>query len=134
MERIIKYIPNINITNNYNCDALSRACEASSIRWLNLRQLNLAKIKFLLAHKINLNTSNDYGKSALMLCCERIGNEFDDDETLELLIHAGADVSARSYFNRTAYDHVTNKQLLSPRLAQLLQGVIRLNRTERASQ
>lgn len=139
LQYIIKYVPNINVRNNNNYNALSRVCMMNA-QAPSLKSPDLVIIKFLLEHGINVNDrTHDRNKTALMFCCAHIGNcsNLDDhkmiEEAIECLVHSGADIGIKSHIGNTAYDYVTNKQLLSPRLAQLLQGYIRMNRTKRAS-
>lgn len=144
LQIIIKYIPNINIRNAYNMNALICACASEM-------PLNLEKIKFLLDHKIDVNVQREDEMLAPLACCcyayrsyfkENIDNTLDAEfhngarknieEAIELLIFNGADIFAKSADGMTAYDIVKDINLLSERLAQLLQGIIKLNGTKKA--
>lgn len=130
---IIKYSPNINVYDCAQNDLLICQCNSD----FNLS--NVEVIKFLLDHGANVNYSNNYHMTALMVCCSAINRIIDAQtmsriaEIVELLIFCGANVLLKSASGYKAYGYVPNKDLLSEKLSQLLQGEIKLNRTKNAS-
>lgn len=125
--RIIKYVPDINIRNEYGSSVLMYACGKST-------PLNLNIIKFLLDHGADVNATNGIGTTALMWLCVHPTDE-NIEQVIELLIFRGADPLAKNSNGLMAYDLacVYNESALSERLSQLLQGKIKMNNTKRAS-
>lgn len=125
---IIEYVHNINALNRLEENALVNACAT--------QPFDLELINLLLDHKINVNAQDNTCKTALMYCCITI--EYDNhveanfEDAVELLIFNGADVHITDFKNETAYDYVSNKQTLSEKMSQLLQGTIKMNRTKAA--
>lgn len=132
MQIIIKYVRNINVVDCHEDIILMNVCQFEPDYHLDRAEI----IKLLLFHKINVNAKNYSNKTALMCYCGEIVQYAENDESyeeiLELLIFNGADVFAKSNENKTAYDYVKNKNLLSDRMSQLLQGNTRMNCTKRA--
>lgn len=128
---ILKYDTNIDARNWCGNNCLMRECSFTS------GSPDIEKIKFLLDNGININAINFKNYSALMCYCATCESKGEDRETIEsiieLLIFNGADVLIKSSTNMTAFDYITNKSLLSDKLSQLLHGLIRMNRTKRAS-
>lgn len=125
---VIKYVPNINIKNIWGNTALLRECCVAY-------SPDVEKIKFLVDNGANVNVANASG-TVLRHFCFRISSiylQFEDiQEILEILIHGGADVHDKSTTGKTAFDYVVNTSALSVRSSQLLQGLVRANRTKRA--
>lgn len=129
LEIIIEYAPCINITNWLSYNVLM--CECA----VNFESLCVDKIKLFLKYKIDINAKNCFGETALILYCQSISDDADIndiEEILELLIFSGADTFAKSNCDKSAYDYVSNKALLTCRLTQLLQGKSRSNNIKRA--
>lgn len=128
---MIPYVQNINVQNTNGNNVLM----SNSTTTRNVRLLNLQKVKLLLDCKIDLNVQNNRGETVLMNYCANIRDDPQRYvEALELLVHRGADISIKSNIGKTAYDYITNVELLPERLVQLLRGTIVLNRTKRATQ
>lgn len=125
----IKYVPDINVKNDYQNNALAWSCISDTYKSINPK-----KIKFLLEQGIDINATNQYDQTALMYCCYGIKHSTPKniEKVLELLIFSGADPFIKSNDNKTAYDYVIDKSLLTERSVQLLQGVIKMNRTKKA--
>lgn len=127
---VVRYVPNINVQNVYGNNALMRSCVIRS------ESINLNKIKFLLDCEIDADAKNKNGATALMHCCHWINNYSgtvkDIEEIIELLIFNGANPLIKYCDQKIAYENIINKQLLSVRVVQLLQGEIKTNRTKRA--
>lgn len=129
---IIKYVPNINVQNVWGNNALVR-------EWVRVHALtfkpNVEKIKLLLDSGININAVNNSKNTALICFCRGLPQcEFHIEEILEILMRNGANPFIKSSEGKMAFDYVrpANKLAMSERSLQLLQGVIRANRTKRA--
>lgn len=132
---MIKYVQNVNTQNFFGNNMLaSTFARLSDTRMLTSASLN--KIKFLLENKINVNAKNHFDRTPLMYLCEKIEYSTPEifEEVLELLIFNGANIFVVSNSGTMAYDYVKidRKYLLSEKSSQLLQGIIKMNRTKRA--
>lgn len=127
LKLLIKYVPDINASNEYGNNALMR-------QFLK-QHPDLEKIQFLLESGIDVNATNSQNMTALMLCCGYVTKAVNENisEILEVLIFSGANVDIQSNCGKKAYCLVPDKTLLSERMSQLLQGTIRLNGTKRAA-
>lgn len=123
IERVIKYIPDVNIGNRCGSTALMYACD----------KLRLNMVKFLLDHGANVNIQNYNNETALIWLCKANNINDDVEQAIELLIFSGANPHIVSKYGGTSYDSVSNKSVLSQRCQQLLQGHIRMNNTKRAA-
>lgn len=127
LERIIKYIPNINAITPHGHTALMCACARTGCS----ASLDLDIIKFFLDRGVNINATNKRNESALMCLCKDRYNE-NLEQAIELLIFNGADPHIVSKDGYVAYDYVGDKSALSERSQQLLRGAIKMNNTKRA--
>lgn len=127
---IMKYISDVNVKNTWGNTALARECIV-----IKPQLKNIDKIKFLLDNGFDVNIVNCDNETALMHFCSSVSRfQSEDFQTiLEQFIHCGADVQIKSIFGRTAFDHVKDASTLSERSSQLLRGLIRMNRTKKAT-
>lgn len=121
------------VMNHDECGNNALACECIDALKAP-RPFNLEKIARLLDCGINVNAKNHNDMTVLMCCCAWISSDGcrNIEEMFELLVYCGADIHIKSIEDKTAFDYVVDKDTISERLSQLLQGNIRLNRTKSA--
>lgn len=130
LEIIIKYVVDVNVCDDEETNVLGHMYRhLGELCWPGYGLKCLEKTKFFLDRGVNVNASDEYGMTPLMLLCARYAHcssKEHIDEILELLIFSGADVEAKSLCG-TAYDCVQNCDLLSNRMSALLLGTIKMN-------
>lgn len=139
MKVVIEYVDDINLccsTSTNTNNALMATCQ----RNIGFGPVDIEIVELLLDSGIDINATNKYGYTALMLYCARyssLSSCFDEnfERLVELLIRRGADILIKSNDGLQAYDlmHKSNTILLSVELSQLLQGEISMRYTKNAA-